>query len=251
MPLPDDIREFIPGTVHDDDSEGPGYWIKDGKVMFRHWPLRGAHVPTFRYYLGSFGKDHKHCYCTSTSLKDGNGATFRALNYCYATDGRYVWAIGGRVEGADAEAFTVCDDGSYSLGRGARAPYGYGKDRNRVFYYNYDGKPNWVRKASPETFVSLNDGHFARDANFVFCGAATLPKANVELWNKISGYYSKDDRRIYYFNRPMAQADYDSFEVVPTKRIQLAKDKTHYYNNDRVISAEEFSTQVTEYSTPL
>jgi hypothetical protein len=37
-------------------------------------------------------------------------------------------------------------------------PYGYGKDKNNVYYYGFEGKPKVVKNASPETYVSLNDG---------------------------------------------------------------------------------------------
>src|SRR6185436_9690370 len=113
----------------------------------------------------------------------------------YATDGQFVWTMGGRIKEADAQSFVVCDDGVHDLGHGTRVPHGFGKDKDRVFYYDFDGKPNWVRKATPKSFVSLNDGYFGKDEQFVFCGAVTLPKANVEHWSKIAGHYSRDDTR--------------------------------------------------------
>jgi hypothetical protein len=143
--------------------------------------------------------------------------------------------MGGRIAEADAESFEVCDDGVHLLPPVTRVPYGYGKDKARVHYYDFDGKANWVRKASPGSFVSLNDGHFGKDDHLVFCGAVTLPRANVARWRKIGGFYSKDDARVYYLNRHIKQADYGSFEVVPSDRLQLAKDKHYYYSNDQVV----------------
>lgn len=118
----------------------------------------------------------------------------------------------------------------------------------RVYYYDYDGKPNWVRKATSESFVSLNDGHFGKDDNFVFCGAATIPKAKVEHWQKLDGYYSRDDQRLFYYNRHIRAADYDSFEVVPTgiDYLQLAKDKNNFYWNDRIVTVDEFQKVLAE-----
>src|SRR5262249_990817 len=158
-------------------------------------------------------KDRKQCYCTSSRLTGCHAGSFRALNFAYATDGQSVWTMGGRIAEADAQSFVVCDDGVHHLPSGDRVPYGYGKDKARVYYYEFEGKANWVRKASSGSFVSLNDGHFGKDEHFVFCGAATLPRAKVEQWRKIGGFYSKDDARVYYFNRQIKQADYDSFEV--------------------------------------
>lgn len=248
MPLPDDIREFKPGHVFRRGDESCQYWIMDGNIRYLDYPLRGAHVPTFRFYLGSFAKDHKHCYCMNSRLRGGVGTTFKALNFCYVSDGQTVWTLGGKVKDADAESFVVCDDGVSYLSSGSRVPHGFGKDRGRVYYYDFDGKPNWVRKATPDSFVSFNDGHFAKDDDFVFCGAATIPKARVAHWEKMGGYYSRDDRRVFYFNREIRIADYDTFEPVPTGRdhVQLAKDKSHFYWNDGIVNAAQFEEMLAE-----
>jgi hypothetical protein len=242
MPIPEDTCEMIPGRVFRDNDETTLYWInRDGKVVYRHWPLHGADVESFRFFRGSFAKDRKHCYCTKTRLAGGNGATFRALNYTYATDGEFVWTLGGKIKDVDAASFVVCDDGALDLGRGIRVPYGFGKDKGRVFYFDYNGKPNWVRKATPGSFVSLNDSYFGKDDNFIFCGAATLPGAKVEHWRKIGRYYSQDEARIYYFNRRVKGADYATFEVVPSADWELAKDAKHYYRNEAIVDAAEFA----------
>ena len=248
MTLSDDTREFTPGHVFRESDETTQYWSRGNKILYRHYPLHGAHVPSFRFYLGSFAKDHKNCYCTSSRFNGGNGATFRALNFCYATDGQFVWTMGGKIKDADAESFVVCDDGVHYLTGGGRVPYGFGKDKVRVYYYDYDGKPNWVRKATAESFHSLNDGHFGKDDIFVFCGAATIPKARVEQWQKMGGYYSKDDRRIFYYNREIRVADHNTFEVVPSGRdhLQLAKDKSNFYWNDDVVDVAKFNEMLAE-----
>ena len=242
MTLPDDTREFKPGYTYRDGDETTLYWIRGKQIMCGGYALSGAHVPSFRFYLGRFGKDHKHGYSGKTRLKGSHGPTFRALNFCYATDGQFVWTMGGKIKDADAESFTVCDDGSHYFTGGGRVPHGYGKDKSRVFYYDYDGKPNWVRKATPDSFQSLNDGHFGKDESSVFCGAATIAKARVEHWEKICGYYSRDDRRVFYFNRTIVEADYDTFEVVCAGQDypQLAKDKNQFYWNDDIVDEAKF-----------
>lgn len=248
MPLPDDTREYTPGHRFREDDKTTQYWIRGKQILYRHYPLSNAHIPSFRFYLGSFAKDHKNCYCAGSRFKGGNGQTFRALNFCYATDGCFVWTMGGKINDADAESFVVCDDGVHFLTGGVRVPHGFGKDKNRVYYYDYVGKTKWVRKASPETFHSLNDGYFARDDNFVFCGDAVLRDARVEHWLKIGGYFSRDDRRVFYFDREIATADYDTFEVVPSGRdhVQLAKDKNNFYRNADVIDAAKFDEMLAD-----
>jgi hypothetical protein len=121
-------------------------------------------------------------------------------------------------------------------------PHGFGKDAGRVFYFAFDGKPNWVRKATPASFVSLNDGYFGFDANFVFCGADTLPKAVVAQWRKLGGVYSGDDRRVYYYNSELREADRASFEVLPnaSEWTYLARDKKNLYYNGQIVDDDEF-----------
>ncbi len=167
-------------------------------------------------------------------MRNARPSTFRALNYTYTTDGQFVWTIGGKIKDADAESFVVCDDGCNDLGMGHRAPYGFGKDKERVYYYNFDGKPNWVRKASADSFVSMNDGRFGKDAHFVFCGCAMLPKANVGCWKKVGGFYSKDDEQVYYLNRRLRDADAESFEFIGPAE-QLARDKRRLYRRDEIV----------------
>ena len=249
MPLPDDIREFTPGTRYSRVRAEAKYWVRDGIVLYGDRRITGAHLATFRFYLGGFAKDHEHCYSGGRRLRGGNGATFRALNYCYATDGESVWTLAGKVKDADAGSFEVCDDGYLRLTiNELRVPYGFGKDKDRVYNYDFDGTPVWVRRADAGTFVSLNDGHFGKDGGSVFFGAAALPNAKVAPWEKLGGFYSRDDQRVYYTNRRIRDADHDTFEHVPANAdyLQLAKDRNHFYWNDRIVEAEEFETMLAD-----
>lgn len=250
MPRPEDLEELTPSRLYLGD-ESTLYCVRDGKIRFRDaYTMPGADVETFRFYRGSFAKDRKNCYCANGRLAGGDGRTFRALNFAYATDGRFVWTIGGKAKDADPETFEVCDDGSFELATGSRVPYGFAKDAGRVYYYDFDGKPAVVRKATPASFVSLNDGHFARDENFVFCGAATLPKADPRTWRKTGGFYSQDERGVFYFNRPIKNADVDSFEHVPARFMQFAKDATRFYRNDEVLDRDEWQRMLAEDLAP-
>ncbi len=249
MLIADHLRELPPARAFRESDPTTMYWIRGKEILYCYYPLKGADVKSFTFYLGSFGKDCKHCYCASSRLAGGNGATFRTLNFTYATDGTYVWTMGGRVKDADAESFEVCDDGVYYVVKDSPVPHGFGKDKNRVYYYDFDGKPNLVRKASPASFVSLNDGYYGKDECLVFCGAVTLPKAKVQHWRKIGGFYSKDDARVYYFNRLIADADHETFEVVNTDgAIQLARDKYCFFEADRVVDESRFQERLQKYN---
>lgn len=237
-----DLVELIPPVSYRDDDERSQYWQKDGKVYWRRDIVRGADLTFFRFYVGGFGKDSRHAYCYGSRLKGAIGERFRALNFCYYTDGASAWAVGGRIKEADAETFQVCDDGFSTLVTGLRVPGGYAKDRDRVYFYGFEGQPSWVRRADPGTFVSLNDAIYGTDESHVFCRKAVLKGAKVASWRKIGGNYSKDDKRVYYDNRSIPGADFATFEAVPADAswLQLARDKNTCYWNDRPVTREKF-----------
>ena len=240
MAVLDYTKEYVLANAFLKDDITTQYFARNNQVYYRKQLVKGAHLGTFRFYLGGFAKDEKHCYCYGRRLLGASPATFRALNFTYATDGKTVWTIGGKVRDADPSTFVVCDDGVFKIAF-SLVPYGYGKDKDRVYYYDFDGKPNWIRKAQAGTFVSLGDGFFGKDHLSAFCGGVALQRADVTTWHKIGGYYSRDDRRVYYASRQMREADYGTFEAVPTQTgIPLAKDKSRYYRNDRAIEEDEF-----------
>ncbi|WP_314278776.1 DKNYY domain-containing protein, partial [Capnocytophaga sputigena] len=87
-------------------------------------------------------------------------------------------------------------------------------------------------------------GDFAKDDTYVFYGKTPLPKANPATWRKISHFYSKDDKRIYYQNKLIKEADFDTFEVVVLTspegyKLPYGKDKNQYYNCGNPLSEEE------------
>lgn len=242
---PEDLRELRPAAAARADDATTSYWIDPaGKVWFDYDLIRGADGPSFRFYRNSFGKDDRHCYSGGSRLTRAEPSTFQVLNYTYVTDGRSVWTLGGMLPDADAQTFVVCDRGFVDLPAGGRVPYGFGKDRSSVYYYDFDGKPNRIGKATAASFVSLGDGHFGHDDAFVFYGRTMLPKADVRSWRKLGpahSLYSTDGSRIYYTNRRLA-ADRATFVVLDTADgvSQLARDRDHYYFTDLLISAGEF-----------
>jgi hypothetical protein len=245
MIYPEHIEEQIPSFAESFEHATTSYWTNGKQVFYITYPIRGADPKTFRYFSGGFAKDRKHCYCQNKRLINGKSADFRALNYCYATDGIYVWTIAGKVKDADAGSFSVCDDGVHFLDANTIVPTGYSMDKSWVYFYDFSGKPKRVRKATPISFISLNDGQFAFDAKFVFCGAATIPKANIKAWSKLGGYssrYSKDALNVFYFNWPIIDADYHSFEVldIGSDYLQVAKDKYSNFWNDRRVTEDKF-----------
>jgi hypothetical protein len=263
------MKEGKLAQFYDTNDENTLYWT-DGKVVyFREEKIKNADIYSFEQFPGCWAKDKNFCYSGNTKLKDADCSTFEVLNYTYAKDKTNVWTLEGRIPEAEAKTFEVCDNGKKSLGftfvesannkkekRESFAPYGFGKDANNVFYYDFQGKPKVVKKAISSSFESLNDGYFGYDEKSVFCGKNILPKANPKSWKKLEDkyYYSKDQSTVYYFNSLIKDADAESFEVVIVSSVfdtptQYAKDKNHYYLNDSICSADEFEKYTAEEIT--
>jgi len=122
----------------------------------------------------------------------------------------------------------------------------------RVYYFDFNGKTNIVKKTITTSFVSMTDGvHFGYDEASVFYGRSSLSGANPKTWENLKNgyYYSRDRNKIFYFNRLIKDADAETLEVVVTScslytPIQLAKDKNNYSWNDNIISKEKFDEEV-------
>lgn len=254
-------------TTFDNTDLDKHYWTDGKSVFHRGYEIKGADIDTFEHFYGLWAKDKKNCYCGSSKLNNTDPKTFLALNLAYAKDKDNVWTLGGLINDADTKTFEVCDNGMKSMGKSVEwvdkklylynetyVPYGYGKDKKNVYYYNFSGKTKIVKKADIHSFVSLNDGHFGLDKNYVFYGFATILKAKPNTWKKLKQeyYYSKDGNKIFYMNRLIKDADPTSFEVIETALItgnppQLAKDKTSGFSNSNRISFEELEKEI-EYS---
>ena len=253
-------------TAFNAHDENALYWTDGKKVYFRGYEIKGADIESFEQFPGAWAKDKNHCYLTSTRLQNSDPTTFEVLNFSYAKDKHNAWTMGGRIPDADVETFEVCDSGRKSLGFSIKklqngqkikyetiVPYGFAKDKNNVYYYDYQGKTNIVKKAISSSFQSLGDGYFGYDEKSVFCGRSAIPKAKPVSWKKLREeyYYSKYENRIYYFNRLIKDADAETFEVIVVPVVvgtprQYAKDKNVGYWNDNIISFEELEKNVRE-----
>jgi hypothetical protein len=258
------MRQIIEGYKladnFDETNENGLYWTDGKKVYFRHYEIKGADIKSFLQYPGCWAIDKNHCYTVSDRIRDADKETFQPLNYTYAKDKLNVWTLGGKIKDVDAETFEVCDSGKYSLGnnieKGKRyeifVPYGFGKDKNNVYHYDYSGKPNIVKNASPNTFVSLGDCVFGYDENNVYYKQNKLNKANPKTWKLFkTGYLYSKDKYIYYLNRIIKDADLETFEIIEQNvefglPFQYARDKNNFYNNDNIITKEKYEEDIKE-----
>ena len=221
------------------------YWTDGKAVYYKGYLVRGAKPDNFYCFDNNdiFAIDDKYCYILNSRIAGADVNTFQILNATYAKDKNHAYCFAGKIKEADPSSFQGLDD------------Y-YASDNNHVFFYDYEGnvgKAKMVKKADPKTFVPLNGGAFGKDDNNIFSWGLPLNKANVETWVKFSAhpksYYSKDDKRIYYLNREVKEADYHTFEVlIPPNDgfnlTQLAKDKNQFYFCELIISEEEYQKMI-------
>jgi len=236
-------------------------WDGDVKSYYETH-IKGANPKTF-LYAGQFGKDDQRCYSRwGRWLKSADVETFNVLNYTYAIDKNYVFTATGTVKNVDIKSFEVLDDGEFFLWYNNAnipeySPYGYAKDKNCVYYENFEGKTKIIKKADVETFISYGDAYFASDKNHVYANGRIIKKANPQTWRKFTdiplSYYSRDDSHVYCGNVEM-EVDYESFEVIlPVNAksipIQFAKDKNKLYCNGVVISTKSYKREIKTYES--
>ena len=183
-----------------------------------------------------WGKSSTACFLGGIRLRGADPASFRVLNYAYAMDKTAVYTTSGRILDVELAKFQILDYGQNDSG----APQGYAKDSRHVYFHNGDGKVKIIKGAEVSSFRSLGDTYFARDEKRIYAYGKQLPKVDLHSWELLSHWYSHDANRVYYLNREIKGADWDSFTVctpldAPLFADHLAYDKEHFYQNDEII----------------
>ncbi len=253
----DESKFYVPET-----KEMIYYWTDGKRVYWMTNIIKNADIESFVIFNNRFAKDKKHCYLNSTALKNSNPEYFNALNICFAKDDKNAWTISGIIKDIDAKTFEVCDDGickptsAYEVefkdkSKGVikfERSYGYAKDKNNVYYENFQGKPKIVRKANPSSFKSLNTGYFGIDDKFVFFEQYVIKKADINSWHILdvskNQLYSKDNKFVFYGNKIIKEADAETFELYSHKTKDgytnyYGKDKNNYYQGLDIIDFKE------------
>jgi hypothetical protein len=231
-------------------NENYPFWTDGERVYFLENVIKNADLDSFIVYPedNEWAKDKKTVYFRSGSYRNADKDTFEALNYIFVKDKQNVWTVNGKIDNVDIKTFEVCDSGKIFLRNAVLdgklfkviLSTGYGKDKNNVYYYNGNDKykPKTVNGAMPATFVSIGDGYFGYDENFVYFRNKKLKNANPKTWKlfKMGCRYS-NDKNIYYDNNIIKEADVETFEIINNT---FAKDKKNYYNVETIISKEKY-----------
>ena len=166
----------------ENNKKNTAYWTDGKKVFYMDsgHEVEGADIESFLHFHGTWAKDKINCYCYYIKVKKADTKTFQALSNVYAKDKRNVWTIFGRkIKGVNAKTFEACDKGYlyYSdepdneKDHEVYMPIGYGKDKNKVYYYDFrSGETFIVKNAMPKTFISLL-GWGIKGRSFGYCTA--------------------------------------------------------------------------------
>lgn len=179
------------------------YWTDGTDVYWRTTKLK-ANPECFLVFNKLFAKDSKHCFMQDKRLKNADVNSFEVLNYCFAKDRHFVWCLGGEFRPYDIETFEVCDDGfnknlmhqTFYFSDGSSADgttqisSGYAKDKYQVYCYDHTGKVKILKGADPKTFVSCNNGKFAKDSRYIYYYFHQIKKqipkhGNYWIWKKV------------------------------------------------------------------
>jgi hypothetical protein len=244
-----------------------GYTEKDGKTYYD-----GNELGTdgLQILNKDFAKDSVNCYYHELLIDSADAATFVALDDSYAKDHHKVYYCTDNSylntpflswepskERRKAEVIDIADPATFlSLG------YGYAKDHSRAYL---DGKKFKVRnpaslkvlskdfltdsevayfKTKPvigsdgKTFQLLDTAFegYARDAKFIYFfnqNEVKIIPCNAKTFIRMKGYFSKDDRSVYFRERKLKDTDPNTFLVLDER---FSRDKTHVFFNDKVIA---------------
>jgi hypothetical protein len=169
-------------------DEGRTYYRDNKNVYFENKILQGANAETFQNLKTASGEgtnlyaDKNGVYFFDKKIADNAGNKARALSSSYWTNGKDVYVLTKKIEGADPDTFKLLDQESYSRDKshvylddqvipGANPDTyqplerSYGKDDQHVFYVDRNQKFYVIEGANPKTFkVILYDPKTDSDA---------------------------------------------------------------------------------------
>lgn len=253
------IKDFHKDRRFFDENEKTKikYW-SDGKNVYWLTSLIAPYDESFLVYNDIFAKNHKDCFMQNMKLKNVDCDSFKVLNHCFAKDNKYVWCIGGKFEPVDISTFDVCDDG-FNKSLSDREVYfsdgshskiakkissGYAKDNKHVYCYDYSGKAAILKKASPSSFVSNNDGNFGWDHQFVFFQKKMIKNADAKTWKllDLNEGFSHDATHVFRFDKQFVGADVDTLKIFSFTNM---KGSTFKFLKDKNGIFDEYGNRIT------
>lgn len=178
---------------------GVDQWSRDqSSVWYVEKRLEGANPSTFERLRSSWGRDDQQVWWQDQRLDGADAASFSAQNEGFATDTRSVWYQDQRLEHLDPSTFRIIQ--------------GFIVADATAVYQVRNGTAEVIEGADPGTLrPHSNRQYYLVDRSRIWYGAKSLdlsPDAHV-----MHGY-AWDDRRAYYADRLLDDADVTTLETV-------------------------------------
>lgn len=202
--------------------ESNSNWLAKDKDYFYY---RGKVHPTIDHSTGKYlGKDYfidkDHVLYKARILKGANPKTFRLLKEGYACDDKMVYHVAKAIPNSDPKSFEIIDGN-------------FARDKNTLYL-------EWqiVEGANPAGFKYLKKNRiimYHTDGKSVFNRTKKMVGADLDSWEYIGYFYSKDKNHVYYSGRKVIGADPNTFEESSNKKVFDAQDANHKYKTGKRI----------------
>jgi hypothetical protein len=191
------------------------YRTSNGKVYYREYNSGGhfdVEIPeadsrTFKEIATDIGKDAKHVYYRTSTLKNVIPASFRKI-------GKFYWKDDSKVFLFEIQKYRAYSAGSgFALGNPG------------------DGNNYLVKNADASTFELLEQHPWAMDRTMIYYGHDPLGPRR-EGFRPINKNWAKDDGNYYFWEKPVPKIHFPTFTVLDE---EYAKDKSRVYWGNQII----------------
>ena len=116
---------------------------------------------------------------------------------------------------------------------------GYAKDKYQVYCYDHTGKVKILKGADPKTFVSCNNGKFAKDSRYIYYYFHQIKKqipkhGNYWIWKKVILVMQsmRSDLKLVWKNTDIATLSIYEFTDKEGYTTKFLKDKNGLFDLD-------------------
>ncbi|MDO8604267.1 MAG: DKNYY domain-containing protein [bacterium] len=201
--------------------------------------IPGAIPSSFVALEQVYSKDSNSAFYLKDKINNVDAASFEVVDSMYSKDKNSVYHRGVKLEGVNPSSLAIFT-------------CGYAKDASKVFRVMYDGKMTLMDVSDPSSFTMFENGCYAKDKNFVYYfnyDGSKIEGANPKTFEVIDGWYTKDSTSVYYSGLKIEGAVPSLFKVM---NIEYAKDKNFvYYKGSKIDGADVVSFEIGTYGTEV
>lgn len=201
--------------------------------------IPGAIPSSFVVLEQGYSKDSNSAFYLKEKINNADVASFEVVDSMYSKDKNSVYYRGIKLEGVEPSTLAIFT-------------CGYAKDTSKVFRVMNDGTTTIMDVSDPSSFMMFENGCYAKDKNFVYYfnyDGSKIAGADPKTFKIIDSWYTKDSASVYYAGVKIDGTDLDSFKVM---NIEYAKDKNLvYYKGNKIDGADAGSFDIGTYGTEV